>query len=176
LDSKDIIEIKSVKHECSDADQKEIRQPVCSINISKDNVGIEMSLLNTEDVLRERDNMSIDVNAKPFSIDGAEKSKHYTDELTALNLNVKLLNGIHQHGIKDLMPLQLKCLFHCINRRDVIFHSYPCIGKSTVGFISVLQMIDTNLNECQAIVLVPTLELALSAQKVHCQLFILLKS
>jgi len=175
LVSKDISVIKSLENICNDInknDKNEIHKPVCSINILKGNIGIKSSLLNTDDFLvsRECNDILIDVNAKPSSINDDEKSGCDMDEFNIMGLNIELLNGIHQHGIQDLTNLQLKCISYCINRRDIICHSYPCIGKSTMCFISLLQMIDVNLNECQAIVLVPTLELALSAQKVHSQL------
>lgn len=168
FESKDISEIKSYENICNDVDQSdknEIHEPICSISISKSDLVIKSSILNTENlfVSRECSDKLID---EPSSSNDDDKSKSYKDEFSIVDLNVELLNGIHQHGIQELMTLQLKFMSFFINKRDIIFHSYPCIGKSTVCFISVLQTIDTNLNECQAVILVPTLELALSAQKV----------
>lgn len=83
-----------------------------------------------------------------------------------MGLNERLWNGIRYTGFQNLMTLQLECLSRFINGCNVFLHSYPCVGKSTICFISVLQRIDTSLNFCQAIILVPTLELSLSALKV----------
>jgi len=158
FETKHINDIKSFKNICNSVihyNEEEIPNPVCSNNkvtitsSSFNSEELNNSLANTNDILS-----SINNNEKPMLLNNT------------IDLKNELLNGIHKYGIKDLMSLQKQCLSHYINGRDVIFHSYPCVGKSTVCFISVLQRINTSLNECQAIVLVPTLELALSAQKV----------
>ncbi|XP_026822523.1 protein PFC0760c-like [Rhopalosiphum maidis] len=134
--------------------------PVCPY----DEVKITTSLPNTEcsNVPNKSNNLFTNINDKVSSINNNEKPILIC---RTINLKDELLNGIHQYGIQDLTSLQQQCMSHCINGCDVIFHSYPCVGKSTVCLISVLQRINTSLNECQAIILVPTLELALSAQK-----------
>lgn len=154
FESKDIVEVKSLEIICNHSYESETHNPVCPNNKVK-----ITSFFNTE----EFNNSLTNINDKLSSINNNEKPMllYHT-----INLKDELLNGIHRHGIQDLMSLQQQCMFHYINGRDVIFHSYPCIGKSTVCLISVLQRINTSLNECQAIILVPTLELALSAQKV----------
>ncbi|XP_022179544.1 uncharacterized protein LOC111040098 isoform X2 [Myzus persicae] len=157
FESKYISDIKSLKNICNSVihyNENEIHNPVCRNNKIK----ITSSLLNNEDL----NNLWTNTNDKLSSINNNKQPMllYHT-----LDLKDELLNGIHQYGIQDLMSLQQQCMFHYINGRDVILHSYPCVGKSTMCLISVLQRINTNLNECQAIVLVPTLELALSAQK-----------
>lgn len=144
--------------------------PVSSTDFSMDEIKMKSELLNAAGSLlhvsREGDNLlTNDNNVKLSSLNKNDKQSCHIDDL---HLNVELLNGIHQHGIQDLMTLQLQCISHCVKGRDIIFYSYPCVGKSIMCFISVLQKIDTSINECQAIVLVPTLVLALSAQKVIC--------
>jgi len=158
FESKDIVEVKSLENICNDNDhsyESETHNPVYPNN----KVKITSSLFYTE----EFNNSLTNINDKLSSINNNKKPMllYHT-----INLKDELLNGIHRHGIQNLMPLQQQCMFHYINGRDVIFHSYPCVGKSTVCLISVLQRINTSLNECQAIILVPTLDLALSAQKV----------
>uniref|UniRef100_A0A2S2PJM6 ATP-dependent RNA helicase n=1 Tax=Schizaphis graminum TaxID=13262 RepID=A0A2S2PJM6_SCHGA len=194
FESKGIIEIKNLENVCNDIDMKcesiiqqyenkimssissstndsnvsnkfiELKiynenenNPVCSY----DQVKITTSLPNT-DVPNESNNLSTNNNDKVSSINNNKKAILLC---RTINLKDELLNGIHQYGIQDLTSLQQKCMSHCINGCDVIFHSYPCVGKSTVCLISVLQRINTSLNECQAVLLVPTLEMALSAQK-----------
>lgn len=114
-------------------------------------------------VPRNNDNLLTNDASINISLNNDDEQSYHINDL---HLDVELLNGIHQHGIQDLMTLQLQCISHCIKGRDIIFYSYPCVGKSTICFISVLHKIDLSINECQAIVLVPTLVLALSAQKV----------
>ncbi|VVC44474.1 Helicase, C-terminal,Helicase superfamily 1/2, ATP-binding domain,P-loop containing nucleoside [Cinara cedri] len=87
-------------------------------------------------------------------------------EFNIRDLNAELWNGIHHAGFQNLMTSQLECISHFINGCNVFLHSYPCVGKSTICFISVLQKIDTTLNVCQAIILVPTLQLSLSTLKM----------
>lgn len=146
---------------CKNIYNENENNPVCPY----DEVKITTSLLNTEcsNLPNESNNLFTNINDKVSSINNNEKPILLC---RTINLKDELLNGIHQYGIQDLTSLQQQCMSHCINGCDVIFHSYPCVGKSTVCLISVLQRINTSLNECQAIVLVPTFELALSAQKV----------
>lgn len=167
LNSKYISEIKSSKNFCKDNTivnnnccyENKIQNPICPNN----EVKTTSSLLNTEcsNIPREFNYLFTNINDELSSINNNVKQSCCT-----IGLKDELLNGIHQHGIQDLMSLQQQCMSHFINGRDVIFYSYPCVGKSTACLISVLQRINTGLNECQAVVLVPTLELALSAQKV----------
>jgi len=159
FESKYISDIKSSKNICNSVihyNENEIHNPVCPNN----KVKLTSSLFNTE----ELNNLLTNTNDKLSSINNNKTPNMLLYH--TIDLKDELLNGIHQHGIQDLMSLQQQCMSHYINGRDVILHSYPCVGKSTVCLISVLQRINTSLNECQAIVLVPTLELALSAQKV----------
>ncbi|CAH1737211.1 uncharacterized protein LOC114126377 [Aphis gossypii] len=163
FESKCSNEMKSYKNICNAVihyNENEVNNSVCSNN----KVEIISSLLNTEgsNTPKELNNLFTNINDKLSSVNNNEKPILLCH---TIDLKDELLNGINQYGIQDLMPLQQQCMFHCINGRDVIFHSYPCVGKSTMCLISVLQRINTSLNECQAIVLVPTLELALSAQK-----------
>lgn len=50
------------------------------------------------------------------------------------------------------------------NNRHVVFSG---TGKTATFSISILQQIDTTLNECQALILAPTRELAQQIQKVR---------
>lgn len=117
---------------------------------------------------RIKDTMGIDKYDLSGNInnDGKTTQSCGVVEFDTKGLNIELWNGIHHVGFQNLMTLQLECLSHFINGNNVFLHSYPCVGKSTICFISVLQRIDTSLNVCQAIILVPTLELSLSALKV----------
>lgn len=167
--SKEISKFKSFEDNCNNVDHNKIKQnPVYFTKISKDDAN--SSLLNTEslNISRECNELSSINNANISSIVNYKKSIQLCriDELKTMGLNAELLNGIYHHGFHNLLDFQYKYISNCINKRDVIFQSYPCVGKSVMCFISLLHNIDTSINECQAIILVPTLELALSAQKV----------
>lgn len=151
----------------------ETYDPVCSNSIQKNELLVKTPLFNAD---IGGSSLTKDVNdlSANFNIESSSNSDNQpcsTKELStvlSMCLNVNLLKGIYQHGYQNLTPLQLKCLSHCMNKQDLIFYSNPYVGKTTMCLISVLQMINTSLNECQAVVLVPTSELALSAQKVLC--------
>lgn len=172
VETQGIKEIKSFENVPIDIDCSyihEIHSSVCSSDSLNDEIKIKSSLLNIDDsnISRECNDLLTNVNHGTLSsINTDEKSICYLSEFNTMGLKIELLNGIHLYGFQNLTALQLKYLPYCINGRNIIFHSYPCVGKSTMCFISLLQRIDTSLNICQAIVLVPTLELALSAQKV----------
>lgn len=52
--------------------------------------------------------------------------------------------------------------------RDVIAQAQSGTGKTATFAISILQNIDLNIPQCQAMVLAPTRELAQQACAVHC--------
>jgi translation initiation factor 4A len=145
----------------------EIHNPICLTNNSKDEINSLMLNIEVSSVMKKCNDLSVNGD-KPSPFNNDEKSLQpcHIDKCSIMDLNIELSNGIRDHGFENFMTLQQQFLFHCINGRDIIFHSYPCIGKSTICFISVLQKINTSLNECQAIILVPTLELALCGLKV----------
>lgn len=169
IESKEFKSFENVSNGADHSYKNEIHSSVCLSNSLHDEIEIKSSLLNIDDssVSRECNDLSTNINHGTLSsINNDEKSICYMNEFNTMGLKVELLNGIHQHGFQNLTTLQLQYIPYCINGRDIIFHSYPCVGKSIMCFISLLQRIDTSLDICQAIVLVPTLELALSTQKV----------
>lgn len=144
-ESKENCEVKNLENVCNDMDdnlKNEVSNPICLVNNSRD-----------ENVLKSNINTKLEI-------------REMFDEFNTLGLNAQLSNGIYHHGFQRLLTLQQQCILHCINGRDIVLHSYPCAGKSTMCLISVLQRINTSFNECQAIILVPTYELALYTQRV----------
>jgi len=83
-----------------------------------------------------------------------------------MNLKIDILRGIYSLGFISPTDLQRRVIVHCLNGRDVIVFSGPNDGKTMTFTIPLLQRIKTSLNECQALVLVPTRNLALHIQKV----------
>jgi len=55
---------------------------------------------------------------------------------------------------------------HCVNGQDIIVFAGPDSGRTLMFIIPLLQRIETNLNECQALVLVPTRDLAIHIKKM----------
>jgi len=84
-----------------------------------------------------------------------------------MDLKEQMLSSIYGRGFEKPLPVQQRAIMPCIMGHDVIIQS-PCgTGKTTSVLITILQKIDTSLNECQALILTPTRDLALKIQKVR---------
>ncbi|KAK4337418.1 hypothetical protein RND71_043875 [Anisodus tanguticus] len=77
-----------------------------------------------------------------------------------MNLNEKLLRGIYAYGFEKPSAIQQRAILPCIKGHDVIAQAQSGTGKTATFSIAILQKIDTELNECQALILAPTRELA----------------
>lgn len=83
-----------------------------------------------------------------------------------MNLKEKLLRGIYAYGFERPSAIQARAILPCITGHDVIAQAQSGTGKTATFSVSLLQQIDTTINECQALVLAPTRELAHQIQKV----------
>jgi len=83
-----------------------------------------------------------------------------------MNLKIDILRGLYSLGFVNPTTLQQHTVMHCIHGRDIIVFAGPGNGRTMMFTIPLLQRIKTNLNECQALVLVPTRPLAVHIQKV----------
>jgi hypothetical protein len=83
-----------------------------------------------------------------------------------MNLKEELLRGIYAYGFEKPSAIQQRAIVPCIKGMDVIAQAQSGTGKTATFSISILQQIDTNLRECQALILAPTRELAQQIQKV----------
>jgi translation initiation factor 4A len=83
-----------------------------------------------------------------------------------MNLREDLLRGIYAYGFEKPSAIQQRAIVPCIKGMDVIAQAQSGTGKTATFSISILQQIDTQLKECQALILAPTRELAQQIQKV----------
>lgn len=83
-----------------------------------------------------------------------------------MELKVSLLRGIYSMGFEKPSIVQAKCILPAISGRDIIVQESSGAGKTACFSISILQRIDESLNECQAIILSPTRELAIQTHRV----------
>ena len=83
-----------------------------------------------------------------------------------MRLNEDLLRGIYAYGFEKPSAIQQRAIKPIVKGRDVIAQAQSGTGKTATLSISVLQGIDTQLREIQALVLSPTRELATQIQKV----------
>merc|ERR1719432_540181 len=83
-----------------------------------------------------------------------------------MNLREELLRGIYGYGFEKPSAIQQRAIAPCIKGFDVIAQAQSGTGKTATFSISILQSIDINSRDCQALILAPTRELAQQIQKV----------
>ncbi|KAF7488632.1 Eukaryotic initiation factor 4A-III [Sarcoptes scabiei] len=87
-------------------------------------------------------------------------------DFDAMYLNEDLLRGIYSYGFDKPSAIQQRAIRPIIRGRDVIAQAQSGTGKTATFSIGVLQSIDIQTRETQALILAPTRELALQIQKV----------
>ncbi|KFM62051.1 Eukaryotic initiation factor 4A-II, partial [Stegodyphus mimosarum] len=92
--------------------------------------------------------------------------EYVVDNFDDMNLREELLRGIYAYGFEKPSAIQQRAIIPCIRGLDVIAQAQSGTGKTATFSIAILQKIDTNLRECQALILAPTRELAQQIQKV----------
>ncbi|XP_044750807.1 eukaryotic initiation factor 4A-I [Coccinella septempunctata] len=88
------------------------------------------------------------------------------DNFDDMNLKEELLRGIYAYGFEKPSAIQQRAIVPCIKGHDVIAQAQSGTGKTATFSISILQQIETNSRNCQALILAPTRELAQQIQKV----------
>jgi translation initiation factor 4A len=88
------------------------------------------------------------------------------DSFDEMNLKSELLRGIYAYGFERPSAIQQRAIMPVIKGHDVIAQAQSGTGKTATFSISVLQKIDANVKQCQALILAPTRELAQQIQKV----------
>jgi ATP-dependent RNA helicase DeaD len=82
-------------------------------------------------------------------------------KFTELNLKPEILKALAKKGYAELTPIQEQTFPHVLAGKDLIAMAQTGSGKTAACAIPVVQSIDPSLNEVQALILVPTRELAL---------------
>lgn len=77
-----------------------------------------------------------------------------------MKLKDPLLRGIYGFGFEKPSTIQQKAIMACVSGQDVIAQAQSGTGKTATFVISILQRIDPSKDECQALILAPTRELA----------------
>ncbi|MCB2156462.1 DEAD/DEAH box helicase [bacterium] len=70
-------------------------------------------------------------------------------------------NAVVRAGWKGLMPVQERAIPYMLERRDLMVQSRTGSGKTGAFVLPILHQIDSTSKSCQALILVPTRELAL---------------
>jgi hypothetical protein len=97
-----------------------------------------------------------------------ETSKEVTVITTFDQMSLKedLLRGIYAYGFERPSAIQQRSIKPMVAGRDVIAQAQSGTGKTATFAIAMLQKVDIQLRETQALVLSPTRELAVQIQKV----------
>lgn len=83
-----------------------------------------------------------------------------------LNLKDNLLRGIYSYGFENPSEIQKKAIKPVVDGNDVIAQAQSGSGKTGTFSISSLQIVDSNINDLQVLILAPTHELVLQICKV----------
>lgn len=85
-----------------------------------------------------------------------------------INLKTELLRGIYAYGFEQPSAIQKKAIYPMTKYppKDIIAQAQSGTGKTGLFVTGILQIIDTTVNECQALILAPTHELANQIQNV----------
>ena len=98
------------------------------------------------------------------SSESSESSEKYIpreiDMWEDLETNANLLRGIYANGFEKPSPIQQKAICSLFDKKDVIAQAQSGTGKTGCFTIGVLERIDINLKETQALILSPTRELS----------------
>jgi len=82
-------------------------------------------------------------------------------KFSELDLKPEVLQALTDMGYQELTPIQEKTFFPVLNGKDLLARAETGSGKTAACGIPLVQMIDASRNAIQALILVPTRELAL---------------
>ena len=82
-------------------------------------------------------------------------------KFTDLDLKPQVLAGLRDMQYVELTPVQEETFGHISGGRDIIARAETGSGKTAACGVPLLEMVDTSLKAVQALILVPTRELAL---------------
>jgi len=108
-------------------------------------------------------------SAAPAADDGAIVTEGVTrlaENFDDMDLREDLLRGIYAYGFEKPSAIQQRAILPVLEGHDTIAQAQSGTGKTATFAISVLQKLDLTLNQCQALILAPTRELAQQIQKV----------
>ena len=78
-------------------------------------------------------------------------------------IDERILRSVKEMGFEEMTPIQEKAIPMMMNRMDIIGQAQTGTGKTAAFGIPLLQLVDPENKELQAIVLCPTRELAIQA-------------
>ncbi|KAE9553314.1 hypothetical protein FO519_003480 [Halicephalobus sp. NKZ332] len=103
-----------------------------------------------------------DVRETAITADGVIESNwdQVAESFDDMDLKEALLRGIYGFGFEKPSAIQQRAIVPCCSGRDVIAQAQSGTGKTATFTVSVLQRMDPELKEVQALIMAPTRELA----------------
>ena len=93
-------------------------------------------------------------------MDTPTELKNPLPEITFETLPKPLQEAAQRSGWNSLMPVQARAIPYLLAKRDMMVQARTGSGKTGAFLLPMLERLDANRNECQALILVPTRELA----------------
>ena len=124
---------------------------------------------NTQPTTTQQPEGASTETAAPTTDDGGivtEGVKRIAENFDDMDLREDLLRGIYAYGFEKPSAIQQRAILPVLEGHDTIAQAQSGTGKTATFAISVLQKLDLTLNQCQALILAPTRELAQQIQKV----------
>jgi len=119
--------------------------------------------VNTEsNDVKDKNNGLTTTTADDFVIQS--NTDQVVESFDDMGLKEMLLRGIYAFGFEKPSAIQQRAIVPCCSGRDVIAQAQSGTGKTATFSVSVLQRVDANLPQVQALVMAPTRELA---QQIH---------
>mmetsp|Transcript_21008 Transcript_21008/g.23422 ORF Transcript_21008/g.23422 Transcript_21008/m.23422 type:complete len:375 (-) Transcript_21008:373-1497(-) len=87
------------------------------------------------------------------------------DSFDNMGLKPDLLRGIYAYGFEKPSTIQQRAILPFTRGRDIIAQAQSGTGKTATFAVGILQSIDNNVAQAQALILAPTRELAQQIQK-----------
>jgi ATP-dependent RNA helicase DeaD len=87
------------------------------------------------------------------------------ESFTSLNLNPKLIEGLKKQNISNPTEIQTNVIPLAVQGKDIVGQSHTGSGKTLAYLLPLFEMIDNSKREMQAIILTPTIELALQVEQ-----------
>lgn len=104
----------------------------------------------------------VDTTSGEIKTNWTESIENFDD----LNIKPDLLRGIYGYGFEKPSIIQQKGILPLLKGKDTIAQAQSGTGKTATFSIGVLELIDPQSNNCQALILAPTRELAQQIQRV----------
>ncbi|XP_057832248.2 eukaryotic initiation factor 4A-6-like [Cryptomeria japonica] len=121
--------------------------------------------------MKDTDSIQATGSLLNFSPEGEGKELYTTweevhDTFDSMGLQENLLRGIYAYGFENPSAIQQRGIVPFCRGLDVIQQAQSGTGKTATFCSGILQLLDYNLQHCQALVLAPTRELAQQIEKV----------